>query len=76
MREKSFLNEYAVTVEVHAPLRNASSNIEKKKAKRNHPSIHPTLIIRSMNVTVWNQIRTSHVDWRIILLQNVQNRKL
>ena len=44
------------------------SSIEMKKAIRNHPLIHATLIISETNVRVGNQIRASDVDQRIFSL--------
>ena len=66
MRDQIFLNQGAVTVEVHTQLRNALINIKRKKAIINHYSIHTTLIISAMNITAGNQIRASDVDRRII----------
>ena len=65
MREKN-LNQGAVTVEFHNQLKNAFNNREKERSIRNHPSIHATLIISVLNVTVGNQICVSDMDWRII----------
>ena len=63
---QSFLNQGAVTVEVHTQMGNVLSNRESKIDIINHPSIHATIIIRLLNVTVGNQIRASDVDRRII----------
>ena len=68
MREQTFLNQGAVTVEVHTQLRNALNKSEIKKAIRNHPLIHGTLIISVMNIRVGNQICDSDVYRRIIPL--------
>ena len=73
MREKNSLNKGAVTDDIHNQLRNDLRNMESKRAIRNRPSIHATLIINIMNVTVRNQIRSSDVDHRIIPLQIVRN---
>ena len=54
----------------HNP-KNDLNNRERKKAMRNHPLIHGTIIIGTMNATVGNQIRDSDVDRRIISLKNV-----
>ena len=75
-RERIFLNQGAVTVEVNTQPRNDLSNREKKKAIKNHTSIHATQIISIMNVTVGNQMRASYVDWKIILSQIFRNQKL
>ena len=48
------------------PTENSLRNRESKKAIRNHPLIHETLIISVMNVMVGNQIHASDVDRRII----------
>ena len=76
MREKLFLNQGTVTVEVHTKLIMFSKQNDRKKAIRNYPSIHTTLIISLINVTVRNQIPDSDVNRRIILLQIFRNRKL
>ena len=65
----SFLNQGAVTVEVHSEMKNYSSNREIIRSIRNHPSINATLIISVLNVMVGNQIRASDVDKRIISLK-------
>ena len=69
MREKHFLDQGAVTVEIHTQLINYLSNIESKRAIINHPSIHESLIISVMNVMVGNQIHASDVDRSIISSQ-------
>ena len=56
------LNKIAVIVEVHTQLKNSLSKRESKRAIRNDPSIHATIIIIVMNVMVGNQIRASDVD--------------
>ena len=61
-------------MEVHIKFINALSNRESKKAIRNHPSIHTTLIISGMNATARNQIRASDVDRRIISLKLLRNQ--
>ena len=66
MMEKFLLIQGAVTVEIHMKLKNSLSNSEVKKAIRNHPLIHGTLIISVINVMVGNKIRASDVDRRII----------
>ena len=66
MREQLFLNQGAVTVEVHTQLRNALNNGKSKNAIINHYLIYTTLIISVMNVTVGDQIHDSDVDRRII----------
>ena len=68
MRENCFLNQRAVTVEVHTQLRNDLNNREMKKAIRNQPLIHGTLIISAMDVMIGNQICDSDMDRRIISL--------
>ena len=68
MREKIFLSQGAVTVEVKTKLWNALINIEGKRYLTSHPSIHATLIISVNNVKVGNQIHASDVDQRIISL--------
>ena len=52
MRDNYFCNQGAVTVEVHTQLINYLSNIESKTDIKKYPSIHTTLIISVMNVTV------------------------
>ena len=47
-----------------------------KKAKRNHPLIHRTLIISVINKMVGNHIRASDVDRRITSLKNNWNRRI
>ena len=69
MRKTDLLNKGAFTVDVHTQMRNFLSNSERKKALRNQPLIHATLIISVMNITVRNQICVSDVDRRITLLQ-------
>ena len=64
-----FLNEGTGNVEFHIQIRNDLSNTGRKRAPINHPSIHKTLIISVMDITVGNQIRASDVDQRIISLQ-------
>ena len=76
MREQTFPNQGGGTLEVHTQLRNPLNKSESEKAIINHPLIHRTLIISVMNAMVRNQLRASDVDWRIILLQVVQNRTL
>ena len=76
MREKVFLDQGAVTVEVHTQLINYLRKSEGGKSIRNHPSIHATPIISIMKVTVGNQERASDVDQMIILLQIFRNRTL
>ena len=76
MREQIFLNQGAVTVEVHTQMKSYSSNRESIRAIINHPSIHTTLIISVLNVMFGNKICTLDVDRRIISLQIVQNRTL
>ena len=71
-----FLNQYAVTLEVHNQLRNYSRKSERENSIRNHPSIHGNIIISAMNVTDRNHIRASDVDLRIISSKNFQNRTL
>ena len=73
MIEKPFLNQGAVTVEVHTQLINDLNNNKREKSKRNHSSIHATLIISILNVTARNQIYPSYVDWRTTSLKIVQN---
>ena len=68
MRGNVFINQGAVTMEVHTQANNDLKNIKRKKAIRNHHLIHGTLIISVMNVTVGNQIHASDVDQRIISL--------
>ena len=60
------LNPGAVTVEDHNQLRNALSNRDTKRAKRNHLSSHATLIIIILNTMVGNKIRALDVGWEII----------
>ena len=72
MKEKFLFNQGAGTVEVHTQLINGLSRRERKMAIRNNPSIHTTLMISIMNVTVGNQICASDVDWRMISLKIVQ----
>ena len=69
MREKKFLNQGAVTVEVHTQLINYLINSKMKNAIKNYPLIHKTLIIRVMNITVGNLICASDVYQRIISLK-------
>ena len=71
-----FLNQGAVTVEVHTQLRDALNNTERRKATRKHLSIHATLIISVLNVMVGNPILASDVDRRIISLQIFQNQTI
>ena len=73
IREQIFINQGAVTVEVCNQPRKYLSNREIKRAIRNFSSIHTTIIISLMNVTIENQIRASDVDRRIISLKIVQN---
>ena len=76
MGQQIFLNQSTVTVDICTQMINALSNREKKNAVINQPFIHATIIISVMNKTVRNQVCASDVDWRIILLQIVQNRTL
>ena len=62
-------NQGAVTVEVHTQLIHTLNGSKIKKAIRNHPLIHATLIISLMNVTIGKQICDSYVNQRIISLQ-------
>ena len=55
-------------MEVHTQLRNDLNNNEIKKAIRNHPLIHATIIISVMDVTVQKCFCASDVDRKIILL--------
>ena len=59
---KDFLNKGEVTVEVHTQMIKYLSNRESKRAIRNHPSVHATLIISVINTTVGNQIHASDVE--------------
>ena len=72
-REISFLNQGEVNLDVHTQLKNDLNNKEKITEIRNNPSIHKTIIIIALNLTVENKIRASDVDWKIISLQMVQN---
>ena len=63
-------------MEVHNQLRNDLSNRERKMAIRNHASIHATIIISVMNITVGNQINASDVYQRIISSQIYQKLTL
>ena len=54
MGEICFLNQGAVTVEVHTQLIIILINNERKKDIRNTPLTHATIIIIVMNVTVGN----------------------
>ena len=76
MGEKTFLNQGALTVEVHPQLRYALIKSKMEEDIRNHRLIHATLIISKINVMVGNQMHASDVDRRIILLKIVQNRTL
>ena len=76
MREQIFLNQGAVTVEVHTQMRDYSSNSERINDIINHPLIHATLIKIVLNVTVGDQINASDVDCRIISLKIFSSRKL
>ena len=67
-REKIFLNQGAVTVEVHTKPKNYLRSRERERSIRKHPLIHATIMIIVMNVTVKNQVRTSDVHRRIISL--------
>ena len=60
-------------MDVHTQLKNDLNNKEKITEIRNNPSIHKTIIIIALNLTVENKIRASDVDWKIISLQMVQN---
>ena len=64
------LNQGELTVDIHTQLINALRNSERKKAIRNHPLNHETLIISLMNILARDQIHASDVYWRIILSQN------
>ena len=64
----------AVTMEIHTQPRNDLSSSERKKAMRNYPLIHATIIISVMNVIVRNQILALDVDQRIILSKSFQNQ--
>ena len=73
MRGGGVINQDAVTVEFHTQLINYLSNRERKRSIRNQPSIHATLMISVLNLTVGNQISASDVDRRRISSQIVQN---
>ena len=57
-----FLNQGAVTAEVHTSLINSLNNRKREKSIRNQPLIHATLIKIVMNITGRNQIHALHVD--------------
>ena len=76
MRREILINQGTITVDVHNRLRNALNNRESKKDKKNHHSIHTTLIISVMYGMVRNKRRDSDVDWRIISLQIFRNHTL
>ena len=67
------LNQDAVTVEFHTQLINYLSNREREMSIRNQPSIHATLMISVLNLTVGNQIRASDVDRSRISSQIFKN---
>ena len=76
MREETFLNQGAVTVEVYTQLINALINRKIKKYISNHPLIHATLMVSVTNLTIGNKIRASYVYRRIISLKSFQKRTL
>ena len=69
-KRENFPNQGELTADVHTQLINVLRNSERKKAIRNDPLNHETLIISLMNILARNQIRASDVYWRIISSQN------
>ena len=51
MRENCFLDQGAVTMEVHTQPKNALNNRKNIKAIKNNPLIYKNIIISAMNVT-------------------------